>query len=287
MTSALPPEPFEGPQAEIDPKAGTESAPGWWDDLSARLATITPIFNLGTGSQACLRARAQAADDPLGLLMCVADLIDHRTGVAAELLRCHASARGLPPRRHAASLVFQRYAHRVAGVALAAWFLEDVVVDVRAAQCQVLVRAGSPVGLLLRAPRMRSAVDAETLVTTVIDDHLMPVAEALHVVSGAGMPNLWGNMGAAIGGACRHLARHLPADHVESRGQAILDRRPRLARSGTFRILAGPKGERLFFDRRSCCHWYVVRDGKFCSWCSRLDRDARTRRFEQIMANES
>lgn len=272
MTSSPTPTAGHSPMADLD-----------WAHLGEQLATLTGIFALETGPEAIATAEAESAADPLGFVVGAADLAEVSTGWAAQLLDRHARARGLPPARHAASLAFQRYAHRVAGIGVATWLLADVVPDLRAERCRMLVRDGSPVRLLLPAPQVRAGTDAETLARTIVDDHLLPVAQALHRVGGAGMPNLWGNLGAAIAGACRHLSRQLPAELVRESGQALLDTRPRLASSGTFRVLSGPRGEQLFFDRHSCCHWYAVRDGRFCSWCSRLTQQERTDRFTAIL----
>lgn len=242
-----------------------QPAPTRLDDVIAQVNDAAGTTMLGAGPDALDRAREEAPRSPGDLLVSANDLAV-RDGVAARLLRLHAESRGLPPARHAASLVFQRYAHRVAGAAVASWIGSGVILDVGAASCHVLVREGSPVRLLLPTPqalpaRGDRAADAATVVASVVDSHLLPVARALHAAGGVSMGNLWGNMGAALAGACRQVSRRRPADAVLACAEALLASRPELRRTGSFRVLDGPAGPRVFFDRRSCCHWYAARDG--------------------------
>ncbi|WP_168583086.1 IucA/IucC family C-terminal-domain containing protein [Gephyromycinifex aptenodytis] len=255
--------------------------------LAARMADWAGTFSLALGPDCVAAARRQVADDPLGAVCSAADLARPDSGVPEEFVRRHAEARGLPYGRHAASLVFQRYAHRVAGVAVAAWVAQDLVPQLRLDSVQVLVTGGSPTRLLLPQPEVLRDVDAEQVVQLIVDEHLAVVAESLHEVARVGMANLWGNMGAAIAGAARSLSKHFPAAQVRDKGEALLATRPGLARSGTFRYLDGPLGQRLFFDRRSCCHWYVVPDGQYCSWCSLLTHEERTAKFTAAMHKEA
>lgn len=270
----------------------------------SRIASWAAAFEVATGPEAVAQGEQETALDPLGLVVSGEDLADTATGTAERLLQMHSQARGLEPSRHAASLVFQHYSHRVAGVAVAAWLGEGLLVDLRAAQCRMVVTDGIPTRLVLPTPTFlptspapptspglteaaELADSAETLITAVVDRHLVPVARALHTVGGIGMPNLWGNIGASLAGACRHVSLQVDAEVVLAHGEALLSRRPELSRSGTFRMITGPCGPRVFFDRRSCCQWYAIPENdQFCSWCCHLPQEERTRRFQSIVAAE-
>lgn len=267
----------------VSSSADLSAGPGW-DQLCAQLASISRTFHLATGQEAVAAAREEAAGDRWGLVVAASDVADVSTGAAQELLGRYAAARDLPMTKHVASLVFQRYAHRVAGVGVATWMLTGFIPDVRARECHLLVRDGSPSQLLLATPRVRRDADPECWADTVIEGHLLPVADALHQVGGIGMSILWGNMGAAIAAACRHVSQHLPIERVQEQGQTLLDTRPLLGFSGTFRVVADDQRQLLFFDRNTCCQWYATRAGKFCSWCSRISHEERTQRFRRILA---
>lgn len=204
---------------------------------------------------------------------------------SAELIALHARHRGMPIGRHAASLVFQRYSHRLCGAGALAWMEYGWVPDLSSDNVAVRFVDGSPHTLILNRPQV-AGTTAEDLVRTVVDRHLLPVAQAVRKAGGPGLPNLLGNVAAGFAGAFRTMSRHRPAHAVAERAESVLAVDPRLERGGSFRTLVGPLGERLHYDRASCCHWYAAPDGKYCSWCSRLSHDERTTRFAENMADE-
>lgn len=213
-----------------------------------------------------------------------ADLVDG--SAAGELIELHARHRGMPVGRHAASLVFQRYSHRLCGAGALAWVEYGWVPDLTADNVGVRFVDGSPHTVVLSRPRL-AGTTAEDLVRIVVDEHLLPVARAVRKAGGPGLPNLLGNVAAGFAGAFRTMSRDRPAHLVAERAESVLGVDPRLERGGSFRTLLGPLGERLQYDRASCCHWYAAPDGKYCSWCSRLSRDERTARFCANMAEEA
>ncbi|GAA3955759.1 hypothetical protein [Gordonia caeni] len=213
-----------------------------------------------------------------------ADLVDG--SAAGELIELHARHRGMPVGRHAASLVFQRYSHRLCGAGALAWVEYGWVPDLTADNVGVRFVDGSPHTVVLSRPRL-AGTTAEDLVRIVVDEHLLPVARAMRKAGGPGLPNLLGNVAAGFAGAFRTMSRDRPAHLVAERAESVLGVDPRLERGGSFRTLLGPLGERLQYDRASCCHWYAAPDGKYCSWCSRLSHDERTARFCANMADEA
>lgn len=215
-----------------------------------------------------------------------ADLVDPATGEALRMADLHADFRRMPRARHATSLVFQRYSHRVCGVAVAVWVRHHAVLDLAASNVAVRFTGGTPDGIELRAPQLLTESSAEAVVRTVLDQHLIPVALVLSAARGPRMPNLIGNAAAGFAGAFRTLSRSDPGRDIAEIAERMLGADPRLARGGTFRTLEGPRGARLQYDRASCCHWYAAPDGKYCSWCSRLTADERTARYLEAMAAE-
>lgn len=216
-----------------------------------------------------------------------AQLCDSASGQARRMVELHARFRGMEAGRHSGSLVFQRYCHRICGVAAAAWVLQGVALDLRAAGVSVRFKDGSPELVLLHSPQVFEDATPEQVLTATVDGHLRPLAQAVSAETGPGMGNLLGNMAAGFAGGFRALADRpgtgLSTHHVRERAEVLLSARPELGRGGDFRVLTGSAGPCLFYDRKSCCHWYAAPDGRYCSWCSRLSHDERTKRFEEAM----
>ena len=206
------------------------------------------------------------------------------------MVQVHARSRGMAVGRHAGSLVFQRYCHRLCSVAAAAWVRHGAALDLAAERVSVRFVGGTPDLLVLDRARVEAEATADDVLRSVVDAHLLPVAQRLSGETGPGMGNLVGNIAAGFAGGFRALARLADSDHgaseVHARAEELLSARPELRRGGDFRVLTGPLGPRLQYDRKSCCHWYAAPDGRFCSWCSRLTVDERTRRFQENMAAE-
>lgn len=216
-----------------------------------------------------------------------AQLCDPASGQARKMVELHARFRGMEPGRHAGSLAFQRYCHRVCAVAVAAWVLHGVALDLRAAEVSVRFAEGSPDLLILHSPQVLQDATPEQVLDATVYGHLRPLAQAVSAETGPGMGNLLGNIAAGFAGGFRALADRpgtgLSTQAIHKRAEALLSTRPELRRGGDFRVLPGPAGPCLFYDRKSCCHWYAAPDGRYCSWCSRLSHDERTRRFEEAM----
>ncbi len=212
-----------------------------------------------------------------------AELADPRSSAALEMVALHAASRGLPVGRHAASLAFQRYCHRLCGVAVAAWVLHGVGLDLSAGVVSIrFVDATPDLVQLDRAEAVGDAGPGDVL-AGVYDPHLLPVARSISAVTGPGLGNLRGNIAAGFAGALRTLSRRgepgVGPRGLRERAETLLGAREELARGGAFRLLDCACGPRLEYDRKTCCHWYAAEGGRFCSWCSRLGHDERTCRF--------
>ena len=87
--------------------------------------------------------------------------------------------------------------------------------------------------------------------------------------------------------SARTLSTVRPAAEVLRAVAPVFGTREVLQRLGSCRILEGPHGPRLFYDRASCCHWFEIPEGSYCSYCSRLTHEERTCRFIDAMAAET
>lgn len=256
------------------------------EELLARIAPWSRTFVLRTGPGVVDAAEREAAADPADAVYRGDVLADPGSGAAMEVIALHARARGMDPDPAAASLAFQRYAHRVAGVSVAAWAAGGLVLDLTAPSVWTVVRSGSPHHLVAERVRALPDGDLGTLVHTVVDEHLEPVARTWNAVSGLSMEDLHGNMAASFAAACRQLSKVLPADEMCALGEDILARRAELVDGGTFRILTGADGRRLFFDRSTCCSWHASPHGEYCSGCPHTSYEQRTGRFEAMLATD-
>ncbi|MFE0747523.1 hypothetical protein [Gordonia sp. NPDC058843] len=249
------------------------------DGMVADLSRLGPPFRVrGRGDDAAPGADQEVFE--------AARLADPADGEADRMVRRHAAARGMAVGRHVGSLVFQRYCHRVCGVAVAAWVRHDAILDLTAPNTAMVFVDGTPDVVQLHAVAGRPEATAEDVVETVVDGHLLLVARSVSAGTGPGLGNLWGNIAAGFAGAFRTLSRFHDAEMLRGRAEELAATHAELDRGGTYRSLSGPRGTRLHYDRRSCCHWYAAPDGKFCSWCCRLDAAERTARFRDSMAAE-
>lgn len=203
--------------------------------------------------------------------------------IADVVVREHAAARGMRPGREAASLVFQRYCHRWCGIAVWAWAVGGVVLDVTAGRAATTFEGGSPVAVWLDDARALDGGEAD-VVAALLDGHLLPVARTLREVTGFSSSNAEGNIAAAIAGGFRVVARRRDPDAVRECAQKLVAQRMCLAASGTYRVVEHEGRAGLFYDRVTCCHWDAVPDGHLCTWCSKRTHADRTDQFRRMLA---
>ncbi|MBO3142606.1 hypothetical protein [Dermatophilus congolensis] len=202
--------------------------------------------------------------------------------VARTVIEEHAASRGIPPNRHAASLVFQRYCHRWCAITSWAWALTGCVLDVSAERCATTFDNGSPVAIWI--DHLQGAeTDSTTLVDVVFEQHLMPIAYTFRDVARFSIANARGNAAASLAAGFRFASTTLPAEKVLDLAESVFTH-PALQRSGTFRVVNDSLNSRVFFDRNTCCHWDTVPDGQLCSWCSKRTHEDRTAQFTEALA---
>lgn len=188
--------------------------------------------------------------------------------VVQDQIASSADARGTDDPVVLASLWWQGYAYRTAGVALACWLLTGVAPDCRADVMAVGVARGRPSSTTWRLPRHAGAVaDARSLATHLFAGHLDLVAAALPRM-GRGL--VWGNVAAACAsgaGAVREACG--PAWH--DRVAEFLAAAPHgLARLGQWEPAGEPADDAWAFHRRTCCLWWktTTSGGALCADCS-------------------
>ena len=207
------------------------------------------------------------------------DVVGHQIATSAD-------ARGTDDPVVLASLWWQGYAYRTAGVALACWLLSGVAPDCRADSMGVGVARGRPSSTIWRRSHRHAAVGAATsLADHLFAGHLDLVAAALPRV---GSQLVWGNVAAACAsgaGAVREACG--PAWH--DRVAEFLTAAPHgLAGLGRWEPAADPVAGAWAFHRRTCCLWWktTTSGGALCADCSlhrsparwRTLRDARNER---------
>ncbi|WP_189236094.1 IucA/IucC family C-terminal-domain containing protein [Planomonospora parontospora] len=200
--------------------------------------------------------------------------------VAEELTRVLEAERAASGQvsAHATALtVMAVYAGTVTAPALLAWALYDQVLDVRPRN--VLLRLDDHHGfaaVALRRPRladvsrMPAGERLALLVSQVLDEHLLPVAEALRARSRAGRRQLHGGIAQGCAAAFGAASRRPGADVdllQRSYERFVAACPPELAALGEMVRLSEAGAEGLFYLRRTCCLFYTAAHGEKCASC--------------------
>ncbi|MGW8375917.1 (2Fe-2S)-binding protein [Streptomyces sp. ODS28] len=187
---------------------------------------------------------------------------------------------------HAAALtLIAVYAGWVTAAGVLQWALDGRVLDLRPEN--VLVRPAGPeghgiAGVRMYAPRLvepgRASVHA-----TVLGGHLLPLAEALHRRTRAGLRQLRG--GVAHGCATALCASAAPVEEMAVRwrefagdapgGLAGLGDVERVTRSSP----SPGRTSRLVYLRRTCCLFYTSAEAVRCASCCLTPREERLRAY--------
>ncbi|MGI8984939.1 MAG: ferric iron reductase [Acidimicrobiales bacterium] len=102
--------------------------------------------------------------------------------------------------RFSASLWWQAYSYRVAGMTLAAWALSGAAPDPAALGTGVGLERNRPSSLLVD-PAATVVADLDTLVDHLFAGHLDPVAGSLRAHHGLGARLIWGDTAAGVASA--------------------------------------------------------------------------------------
>ncbi len=184
-----------------------------------------------------------------------------------------------------AALSFQRYCHRVAGITVGLWLMCGQSFDPAAANCELAIGDLGVSALRYRDQHL-VVTDPATLMQRLVDDHLYPVALITHKGAKSSLGNLRGDMSAGIALGAEFASHWQPAEVIYARLRPLLDARPDLDRLGEYETYVGPCGERVRYERRSCCHAFEVSTQRYCCWCSLIPHEERVRRITESVAEE-
>ncbi|GAA2442715.1 hypothetical protein [Streptomyces macrosporus] len=188
---------------------------------------------------------------------------------------------------HAAALtVMAVYAGRVTAAAVLHWALTDRVPDLTADNVLVRPHAHGIAGVRVRRARLLAPRPGEESVAllhrTVLEGHLLPVADALHRRTRAGLRQLRG--GIAHGCATALCASDADPDLLERRWERFVTDAPGgLAALGEVaRVRRASDGrERLVYLRRTCCLFHTSAEAVRCASCCLTDREQRLRAYAE------
>ncbi|HET8641586.1 MAG TPA: (2Fe-2S)-binding protein [Pseudonocardiaceae bacterium] len=181
-----------------------------------------------------------------------ADLYRNSGGVLDALVDRHAARLRTTERRVAASILYQEFAARLWSPVLGCLALGRPPPDLRVRR---LRWRADPFGLAVSSHGTRAATPA-----VLVDEHLRPMATALHDCTRVAVSLLWGNAASALVGTVTVLRLHgRPFDAGLVRD--LLDVPP-LRGAGTLL-----DGDPPAFRRRSCCLYYRLPSGGLCSDC--------------------
>jgi len=182
----------------------------------------------------------------------VADLYRNAGGALDALVDHHAARLRTTERRVAASILYQEFAARLWSPVLGCLALDRPPPDLSLSS---LRWRASPFGLAVSSDGPRAAAPA-----TLVDEHLRPMATALHERTGVAVTLLWGNAASALVGTVTVLRLHgRPLDTGLVRELLEV---PPLRGAGTL-----GDGDPPAFRRRSCCLYYRVPGGGLCGDC--------------------
>lgn len=249
-----------------------------------REVTVTDVFALleSFGDRFRLELDLQEGGDWIGCDR----LLDPASEELGRVLDAERSASGQVSDHATALTVMAIYAGTVTASSLLAWALEGVVVDMRPAN--VAIRLSPHHGFEAVALREPRVVDAplETLVSWVLDEHLLPMARAMRVRTKAGLRQLHGGVAHGCAAAfCIASRRGGDADRLEAAYQRFLDASTGgLDRLGEVIRLREGEREGLFYLRNTCCLYYTSAEATKCSSCCLDSVEDRVAAYRRVLA---
>ncbi|MFI9843644.1 (2Fe-2S)-binding protein [Nonomuraea sp. NPDC051941] len=189
---------------------------------------------------------------------------------------------------HATALtVMAVYAGTVTAAAVLAWAVEGAVIDMR--PHNVAIRLSPHHGFEavgLREPAVTRA-PVEQLVAWVLDEHLLPLAQAMHVHTRAGLRQLYGGVAHGCAAAfCIASRRGGDVDQLETAYKTFLAAATGdPERLGTVIRLKEGDREGLFYLRNTCCLYYTSAEQVKCSSCCLDSVDDRIANYRRVLAD--
>ena len=182
------------------------------------------------------------------------------------------------------SLLVQGYVFRIASLAIGAWLLDDVVLDMAPSRTSIAMGRDEPNAVRLDEPRLVAAEDpAGALHDNLVDGHLASLVGTAHAACRVGEALLWSNVGASCASSFAAFMGPLPDRRIEIRERAeafFATARPEVAESGTIVAV----GSDWAWERRACCLWYRTEGGFRCADCSLWSAEERQARYDERIA---
>lgn len=200
----------------------------------------------------------------------------------AALVATTAEGRGTDRDDVATSLFVQGYAFRVASLAIGAWLIDDVVLDVDPAIASIALGRHRPNALHLDEARF-AGDDVGALHANLIDGHLARLVATAHESCRVGEALLWSNIGAGCASSFGAFMGPLEDRRLEIRDrfEAFLAAgRPELQTSGRIAHV----GPLWAWERSACCLWYKTDSGFQCEDCSLWSDDERQARYQKVLS---
>lgn len=247
---------------------------------------MTDVFDrlAGIADRFALRRDLGGADDWIACDR----LHDPESAELAAVLEAERHASGQVSDHATALTVMAVYAGTVTSAAMLAWALEDVVIDMRAAN--VAVRLSDDHGFAaygLRTPTVRRGAPVELLVEEVLHQHLIPLAEAMHARTRAGMRQMLGGVAHGCAAAfCLASRMGHDVDLLERRYETFLDATD-VGLQSLGRVIRLREGDRdgLFYLRNTCCLYYTSAVASTCSSCCLDPVEDRITNYRKVLAN--
>ncbi|MDP4505416.1 (2Fe-2S)-binding protein [Nonomuraea turcica] len=214
-------------------------------------------------------------------------LLDPWSGELKQVLDAERRASGQVSDHATALTVMAVYAGTVTAAAVLAWAVDGVVIDMRPHNVAIRLSPHHGFeGVGLREPTVTDA-PVETLVTWVLDDHLLPLAQAMHVRTRAGLRQLYGGVAHGCAAAfCIASRRGGDVDQLESAYQTFLTAATGgLDRLGEVIRLAEGGREGLFYLRNTCCLYYTSAEKVKCSSCCLDTVEDRVANYRRVLAD--
>lgn len=227
-----------------------------------------------------VRFGAPETDDPVYPAV---ELCDPASGAARKMIEAHCEMRGLPFCKEGASLIFQRYCHRLCGLASASALITGSVPLLTSGNVSMSLVNGTPKTMWLAENKTIDNPNFDALTAMLLDGHLLEMASNWKHIVGPGIRNLHGNIAASLALGVRKVADQVGLEKAKFFGEELLASRKELRGLGEYEIISAYGKTGLFFHRRSCCHWYAARNGKYCSWCSKRTKQERVAVFKNQM----
>ncbi|TMR93556.1 (2Fe-2S)-binding protein [Nonomuraea basaltis] len=214
-------------------------------------------------------------------------LLDPWSDELAQVLDAERRASGQVSDHATALTVMAVYAGTVTAAAVLAWAVEGAVIDMR--PHNVAIRLSPHHGFEavgLREPTVAKA-PVETLVAWVLDDHLLPLAQAMRIRTRAGLRQLYGGVAHGCAAAfCIASRRGGDVDELERAYRTFLAAASGgLDHLGTVIRLRERDREGLFYLRNTCCLYYTSAEKVKCSSCCLDTVDDRVTNYRRLLAD--